>query len=121
MHPGVADAAEHNEVSRGVVCRVKIDVMNVEVRITAADGAYSPITVENGSPDLSPAPQPVFRPSPDREPELLAEDGAVRSGCERAPAAEPEETVPVRAAAAEGSQRAVERAEGELQIGSHAE
>ncbi|MBA7482227.1 hypothetical protein ES707_17709 [subsurface metagenome] len=120
MHPGVADAAEGDKVDRIVVCRVQVDVMDVKLHPRAADCAHPAVTIENDSPDLPPAPKPVLRPRPDGNAELLAEDGALLPHGERAPAAETEEAVPIRAAVAEGGLRAVERIKAELQVGGHA-
>ena len=121
MHPGVADAAERDEVSRVVVCRVQVDVMDVESHPRAADCAYSAVTIENNSPDLPPAPKPVLRPRPDDNTELFAGDGTILPDGERAPAAEAEKAVLVRTTVAERRLRTVERIKAELQVRGHAE
>ena len=119
MHPGVADAAERDEVCQGVVCRVQVDVMDVEVFGSAADGALLPVAFQDRGPHRLPPPESVLLPRPDGDPELLAEDRTVLADGERALVAEPEEAVPVRVAVAERRQRAVKRIKAELQVGGH--
>lgn len=121
MHPGMADTAEGDEVLRGVVCRVQIDMMDMEIHPRAADCAYSAVTIENDGPDLPPAPKPVLRPCPDDNAELLAEDGTSLPDGERAPPAEAEKAVLVRTTVAERRLRTVERIKAELQVRGHAE
>lgn len=60
MHAGVAYAAERDEVCRVVVCRVQVDVMNMDIVVSAADGAYPTVAIENGSTDLLQPRNPYF-------------------------------------------------------------
>ena len=119
MHPGMADTAERDEVCRGIVCRVQVDVVDVEVFVSAADGALLPVVFQDRGPHGLPPPESVLLPRPDGDPKLLAEDRTPLADGERALVAEPKKTVPVRAAIAERRQRAVERVKAELQVGGH--
>lgn len=114
MRPGMADAAERDEIFRGIVCRVKVDMMDVEIIIPTADGAPPSVTTHDRGPHLLPSPEGVLLPRPDGYPELLAEDGSTLADGERAAVAEPEKAVPLRMAAAEGREPAVKRIEVEL-------
>lgn len=91
----------------------------MEVSHRSADRAYPAVAIDDGSADLPPAPEPVLRPRPDGDAELLAEDGASLPDRERAPAAEADEAVVVRKAVAEGRPDAVERIKTELQVRGH--
>jgi len=62
MHPGVADAAERDEVCQGVMCRVQVDVMDVEVFGSAADGALLPVAFQDRGPHRLPPPESVLLP-----------------------------------------------------------
>lgn len=119
MHPGMADAAEGDEVWRVVVRGIEVEVMDMEVPHRSADRAYLAVTIDDDGPDLPPAPEPVLRPCTDGDAELIAEDGPLLPDRERAPAAEADETVVVREAVAEGGPGAVERIKTELQVRGH--
>ena len=120
VHPGMADAAERDQVSGVVVRGVAVDVVNVEVPFPAADGTPVPVALEDGVAYLFPAPQGVLLARPDGDREPLAVDAALAPYGKRAPAAEPAKTVPVGVVSAERGERAVERIKGELQAGGHA-
>jgi hypothetical protein len=115
----MADAAEGDEVWRVVVRGIEIEVMDMEVPHRSADRAYPAVTIDDGSPDLPPAPEPIFRPRTDGDAEFIAEDGASFPDRERAPATEADEAVVVREAVAEGWPGAVERIKTELQVRGH--
>ena len=119
MHPGVAAAAERDEVRRVVVCRVQVDVVDVEVRPRAADGASLPVAVDDDTAHLLPPRQGILIPRPDGDREPFAGDPAVAPHGKRAPAAEPAETVPVGAVPAERGMRTVKRVQAQLDGGAH--
>lgn len=119
MHPGVAEAAEGEQVLQVIVCGIEVEVVDVEVPRRSADRAYPIVASDDGSADLTPAPEPVLRPRPDGDAELLAEDSTPLPDREGAPAAETDEAVVVREAVAEGRSGAVERIKTELQVRRH--
>ena len=119
MHPGVADAAERDEVIRIVVRGVVIEMVDVEILPPTADDAPVPVTVEDGDAHLLPSPQGILFPCRDGGRKPFAVDLAFTSRGKRAPAAEPAKTVQVGTVPAEGRLRAVERVQAQLEEGAH--
>lgn len=101
MHPGMTDAAERDEVLRVVVRGVVIDVVDVEVLLSAADGARAPVAFKHGAPDLLPCGEAILVPCPDGDLEPFTVDGASAPHGKRAPEAEPAKTIPVGIVSAE--------------------
>ncbi len=56
VYPGMADAAERDEVFRVVVRGIAVDVVDVEVFLSTADGTPVPVALEDGVTYLFPAP-----------------------------------------------------------------
>ena len=119
MHPGVADAAERDEVLLIVVRGVVIEMVDVKILPPTADDAPVPVAVEDGDAHLLPPPQGILLPRRDGGREPFAVDLAVASCGKRAPAAEPAKTVQVGTICAEWGLRAVERVQAQLEVGAH--
>lgn len=119
MHPGVADAAERDQVPRIVVRGVVVEMMDVEVAVPVADGAPVAVTCEDRVADLLPSQQSILLPRPDGNREPIAVDQASAPRGKRAPAAEPAKTVQVGTISAERGLRAVERVQAQLEVGAH--
>lgn len=102
MHPGMADSAERDEVLRIVVCRVAVEVVNVEFISPAADRTPILIALKYGAPNLLPCREAILVPGPDGSLEPLAVDEASVPHGKRAPAAEPAKAVSGRIVSAEG-------------------
>lgn len=95
MHPGVADAAEREQVDRVVVRGIAVDMVDVKIPLSAADGAPLPVALQDLVPDRLPPRQRVLLSHPDGGREPLAVDGTRSPRGKRTPAAEPAKTVPV--------------------------
>ncbi len=119
MHPGVADAAESEQVGRVVVCRVQVNVVDMQVLLSAADSALLPVTSQDHITHLFPSPQGILLPRPDGGREPLAVDVACGPRGKRALVAEPAETVQVGAIPAERIPGTVERVQAQLEVGAH--
>lgn len=119
MHPGVADAAKRDEVSRIVVRGVAVEVVDVEVLLTAADGAPVLVAFEDSVTRLLPSSEGILIPRSDESRESFAVDPAFAPRSKRALIAEPAEAVPVGMVGAEGGLRAVERIQAQLEVGAH--
>ena len=119
MDPGMADAAERDEVLRVVVRGVVIEMVDVEIPLSTADDAPVPVAVEDGDAHLLPSPQGILLPHLNGDGKPFAVDLAVASCGKRAPAAEPAKTVQVGTVPAEGRLRAIERVQAELEVGAH--
>ena len=101
MHPGMADAAERDEVLRVVVRGVVVDVVDVEVLLSATDSTRAPVAFKHGVPNLLPRGKAILVPCPDGDLEPFAVDEGPPHG-KRAPAAEPAKTVPAGIVSAKG-------------------
>ncbi|MDK2890728.1 MAG: hypothetical protein PWR21_1360 [Methanoculleus sp.] len=102
MYPGVADAAEGEQVARVVVRGIAVKMVNVEVFASAADGALLSVAIQDRVPYRFPSRQGILIPHPDGDLEPFAVDGACGPHGERALVTEPAETVPVGVIVAEG-------------------
>lgn len=94
MHPGMADAAERDEVLRVVVRGVVVDVVDVEVLLSATDSTRAPVAFKHGVPNLLPRGKAILVPCPDGDLEPFAVDEGRPPHGKRAPAAESAKTVP---------------------------
>ena len=65
MHPGVADAAESKQVRRVVVRGIAVEMMDMEVFISPADGAPLPVALQDCVPYCLPSRQGILLPRPD--------------------------------------------------------
>ncbi len=101
MHPGVADAAERDEVRGVVVCGIAVDMMDVENLPPAADDTGVPVAFKDGVPYILPSPQGVLLPRPYGSCKPLAVYLPCAPCGKRALAAEPVKTVLVGAVGAE--------------------
>ncbi len=119
MHPGVADVAEREQVGRVVVRGIAVDMVDVKIPLSAADGAPLPVALQDLVPDRLPSRQGVLLPHPDGGREPFAVDGTRGPRGKRTLAAEPTEAVPVGMVAAEGALRTVERVQVQLKVGAH--
>lgn len=93
-------------------------MVDVEVLLSAADGAPLAIAFKDDTAGHLPSPQGVLVPRPDGGCEPLAVDQAFASRGKRTLKAEPAETVPVGTVPAEGGLRTVERIQAQLEVGA---
>ena len=102
VNSGMADAAERYEVGGVVVCRVAVDMVDMEIFFPTTDGALIPIALKHSVPYLLPPSKAILVPDPDGDLETLAVDRAPVPHGKRAPAAEPAKTVPGGVVSTEG-------------------
>jgi hypothetical protein len=102
MHPGVADAAEGEQVGRVVVRGIAVKMVNMKVLLSAADSAPLPVAIQDSTPYRFPSRQGILLPCPDGDLEAFAVDDTCGPHGERALVAEPAEAVPVGVIVAEG-------------------
>lgn len=119
MHPGVADAAERDEVSRVVVRGITVDMVNMEILLSTTNGAEVSVAFKDCAAYLLPFPQRILVPRPDRGREPFAVDLPRAPRGKRALVAEPAKTVSVGTVGAEGVLRTVKRVQAQLEVGAH--
>jgi len=119
MHPGMADAAERDEVCEAVVRGVAVEMVDVEVLLSAADRALLAVALKHSVANLLPPREAVLVPRPDGGLEAFAINEAPAPHGKRAPTAEPAKTVPVGIVSAKGGPRTIECIQAELNFDTH--
>jgi len=102
MHPGVADAAEGEQVGRVVVRGIAVEMVNMKVLLSAANIASLPVAIQDRIPYRFPSRQGILLPGPDGNLEAFAVDDTSGPHGERALVAEPAKAVSVGFIVAEG-------------------
>lgn len=119
MHPGMADAAESKQVDRVVVRGITVEMVNMKVPLSAADGAPLPVPFKNSTPYCFPSRQGILLLRTDMDREPFAVDSVCAPHGERALVAESAEAVSVGTIVAEWIQRTVKCVQTQLEEGAH--